>query len=150
MKTFFLAGTIESQVKLMLDSERTFEIKITLHQTVSKYFLRQQLFAFKELLSETKLYNIFKTTNVTNFTKVVLESSYRVPQVTFKRKTLKQPVFFLEAVVFCPTFDIHIDVTLAIFWEMLQSNTYQKAHRSLSKHANIHINRATHCKMTNL
>ena len=64
-----------------------------------------------------KLYNIFKTT------KVVLESS-RVPQVTFKRKTLKQPAFFLEAVVFCPTFDIHIDITLAIFWETLQSNTY--------------------------
>ena len=31
-----------------------------------------------------------------------------------------------------------------MFREKLQNHTFQKAHRSLSKHANIHINRATH------
>ena len=57
-------------------------------------------------------------------TKVILESSYRVIQLTFKWKTLKQPVYFLKAVEFCPTFDIQIDITLAIFWEMLQNHTF--------------------------
>ena len=47
---------------------------------------------------ETRLSNIFKTTNVTNLTKVIQESSYRVLQVTSKWKTLKQPVYFLKAV----------------------------------------------------
>ena len=73
---------------------------------------------------ETRLSNIFKTTNVTNLTKVILESSYRVLQVTSKWKTLKQPVYFLKTVRFCPTFDIQIDITLAIFWEKLQNRTF--------------------------
>ena len=73
---------------------------------------------------ETRLSNIFKTKNATNLTKVILESSYRVIQLTFKWKTLKQPVYFLKAVEFCPTFDIQIDITLAIFWEMLQNHTF--------------------------
>ena len=130
----------------MLDSERTFKIKVRLQ--FSKFCLRQQLCAFKEFCMETRLSNIFKTTNVTNLTKVIQESSYRVLQVTSKQKTLKQSVYFLKAVEFCPTFDIQIDITLAIFREKLQNHTFQKAHRSLSKHVNIHINRATHYEIT--
>ena len=64
---------------------------------------------------ETRLSNIFKTANITNLTNVIQESSYRVLQVTFKQKTLKQPVNFLKEVEFCPTFDIQLDITLAIF-----------------------------------
>ena len=97
---------------------------------------------------ETRLYNISKTTIVTNLTKVIVESSYRVLQATIKWKTLKQAVYCLKAVAFCPTFDIQNHITLAVFWEKLQNYTFQKADRSLSKHANIHINRATHYKIT--
>ena len=68
--------------------------------------------------------------------------------VTSKQKTLKQPVYFLKVVEFCSTFDIQIDITLAIFREKLQDHTFQKIHRSLSKHANIHINKATHYEIT--
>ena len=82
---------------------------------------------------EMRLSNIFKTKNVRKLTKVILVSSYSVLKVTSKRKTLKQPVYFLKTVEFWPTFDIQSDMTLAISWENL-----------LSKHANIHINRATH------
>ena len=64
---------------------------------------------------ETRLSNIFKTANITNLTNVIQESSYRVLQVTSKQKTLKQPVYFLKEVEFCPTFDIQLDITLAIF-----------------------------------
>ena len=64
----------------MLNSERIFKIKVRF----SKFSLRQQLFAFKEFCMETRLPNIFKTTNVTNLTKVIQESSYRVLQVTSK------------------------------------------------------------------
>ena len=38
---------------------------------------------------------------------------------------------FLRAVEFWPTFDIQIDITLAVFWEKLQNCTFYKAHRSL-------------------
>ena len=72
---------------------------------------------------ETRLSNIFKTTNVMNLTKVIQQNSYRVLQVTSKWKTLKQPVYFLKAVEFWPTFDIQVDITLAIFREKLQNHT---------------------------
>ena len=66
----------------------------------------------------------FKTKNVTNLTKVTQQNSYRVLQVTSKWKTLKQPVYLLKAAEFWPTFDIQIDITLAIFREKLQNHTF--------------------------
>ena len=73
---------------------------------------------------ETRLSNIFKTTNVTNLAKVIQESPYRVLQVTSKSKTLKQSAYFLKAVEFCPTFDIQIDIALTIFSGKLQNHTF--------------------------
>ena len=73
---------------------------------------------------ETRLSNIFKTTNVTNLTKVIQQSSYRVLQVTSKWKTLKQPVYFLKVVELWPTFDIQVDITMAVFREKLQKRTF--------------------------
>ena len=73
---------------------------------------------------ETRLSNIFQTTNVTNLTKIIQKSSYRVLQVTSKWKTLKQPIYFLKAVEFWPTFDIQVDIALAVFWEKLQNHTF--------------------------
>ena len=82
----------------MIDSERTFKIKSSLPWRVFKICLRQQLCAFKEICMETRSSNIFQTTNVTNLTKVIQKSSYRVLQVTSKWKPLKQTVYFLKAV----------------------------------------------------
>ena len=73
---------------------------------------------------ETTLSNIFQTTNVTSLTNVIQKSSYRVLQVASKSKQLKQPVYFLKAVEFWPTFDIQVDITLAVFWEKLQNHTF--------------------------
>ena len=73
---------------------------------------------------EMRLCNILKTTNVTNFTKAIQKSSYRVLLVTSKWKTLKQSVYFLKAVEFCSTFDIQIGIILAIFLEKLQNHTF--------------------------
>ena len=129
----------------MLDYERAFKIKVG---QLWKFCLRQQLFVFKEFCMETRLSNIFKSTNVTNLAKVIQESPYRVLQVTFRQKTLKESVYFLKIVEFCPIFDIQIDITSTIFREQLQNHTFQKAHRSLSKHTNIYINRATHYEVT--
>ena len=75
---FFFARTIESWVKWTLDSQRTFKRKRGYLWQFRKFCLRQQLCAFKEFCMETRLSNIFKTTNVTNFTKAILKSSYRV------------------------------------------------------------------------
>ena len=72
---FFLVRTIESWVKWMLDSQRIFKIKDKGYGwQFLKFYLRQQLFALKEFCMETRLSNIFKTTNVTNFTKAILKS----------------------------------------------------------------------------
>ena len=66
----------------------------------SKFCLRQQLFTFKKFCMETRLSNTFKTTSVTKLTKVILESSYSVLQVTFKWKTSKRTVYFLKVIEF--------------------------------------------------
>ena len=71
-----------------------------------------------------RLSNIFKTGNVTKLTKVFLESSYRVLQVTSKQKTLKQHFYFLIGLEFWNDFDIEIDITLVIFREKLQNHTF--------------------------
>ena len=62
----------------MLDSQRTFERKIKLHWTVAEVLLRLLLLAFKEFYMQTRLSNIFKITNVMNFSKTILKSSSRV------------------------------------------------------------------------
>ena len=74
---------------------------------------------------EKRLSNIFKTTNVTKLIKAILKSSYRVLQVTFKGKKIKQPVYFLRAVAFWSTFDIQISITFATFWEKLQNYSFK-------------------------
>ena len=66
---------------------------------------------------EKSLSNIFKTTNVTKL-KVILQSLYRVLQVTTQWKTLKQPVYSLRGVECRPNFGLTLHilcVTLAIF-----------------------------------
>ena len=111
----------------MLDSERTFKIKVRSLEQLSKCYLRQQLFAFKEFCMETRLSNIFKTTKVTNLAKVFQESPYRILQVTFKYKTLKQSVYFLKAVEFCPTFNIQIDIFWLYFGKSCKTTLFRKS-----------------------
>ena len=65
----------------------------------------------------------------------LLQSSTSYIQI----ENTKTTCLLLKTVEFCSTFDIQIDITLAIFREKLQDHT-----NILSKHANIHINRATH------
>ena len=76
----------------MLDSESAF---IRSRYTLFKVCLRQQL--FKEFCMEKRLLNIFTTANITKLIKSILESSYKVLQVTFKWKSLKQSVYFFKA-----------------------------------------------------
>ena len=100
--------------------------------------MHQQVFVFKNFCMETRFSNIFKTTNVANFTKVILKSSYRLLQVTPKWKTPKQFTYFLQVVEFRSTFDIrHVPGKVAKPYFC----------RSLSKYTNIHTNRATHYKI---
>ena len=130
----------------MRDSEQKFQIKVS--GQFSKFCLHQQLFTFKEFCMEKRMSNIFKTTNIAKLTKTILKSSCRVLQVTSKWKTLKKTCLFLRAVEFQSTFYIQISINLAIFSKKLQNCTFQKSHRSLSKHANIHINRGSLYEVT--
>ena len=70
----------------MLNSERTIKIKIRLRWTVFEILLTPlnslKLFEFKEFCMETRLSNIFKTTDVTKLTKGIQRNSYKVLQVT--------------------------------------------------------------------
>ena len=74
------------------------------------YYLNLKSFPWKQ--------DIFETTNVTKLTKSILESCYRVLRENTKTNRLLSRV--LES---WPTFDIQIDITLAIFWDKLQSKT---------------------------
>ena len=75
---------------------------------------------------ETRLSNIFKTTNAMKLNNVILETYHLVLQVASKWKTLKRIVYFSKAVEFLGTFDIQIDITLTIFWENLQTILFRK------------------------
>ena len=54
--------------------------------------------------------------------------------------------YFLSTVKFWPTFNIQLSIAL----EQLQNYTLKNAYRSLSKHANVQINKATHYEITAL
>ena len=71
---FILTRTIKSWVKWMLDSQRTFKIKIRLRWTVFEILLTSAIISFKKFWMETRLSNIIQTTNVTNFSKASLKS----------------------------------------------------------------------------
>ena len=73
---------------------------------------------------ETRLPSIFKTTNLTKFTKTILESSFEVMQVISKRNTLKWPLYCLRAVEFWATFGIQIDINFATFSGKFQNYTF--------------------------
>ena len=73
---------------------------------------------------ETRLYNNFKTKEVTNLTKPILKRSYKVLLETIFFVTLRQPVLFLWIVEFFATFNLLIDITLVIFQDKLQNNIF--------------------------
>ena len=66
----------------------------------SKFCLRQLLFAFKEFRMKTRLLNISKTTNATNFTKTILRSSYKVLLGRCNLTAPKRHIFLLRALEF--------------------------------------------------
>ena len=108
------------------------------------FTLQQEKSAFEKCTTKTELFN-----DKSYIKKLYTRLQLQMPLLgTSNRKTLKQPVFFLKTVVFCTTFDIQDDITLTIIREKFQNHTFQKVHRSLSKLANIHINRTTPYKMT--
>ena len=73
---------------------------------------------------ETRLYRIFKSKKATNWTKSILESSYKFLLGTILFVTLKRPVHFLWAIEFLATFNLKIDITMALFLGKLQNNTF--------------------------
>ena len=94
----------------MLDSERTFKIKVRL--LVFKIFITsaiiciQRVFHGNEIVKYLQNYKCHKFDQFGQHDLLIPESSYRVLQVTTKWRTLKQPVYFLKAVVVCPIVDI--------------------------------------------
>ena len=108
----------------MLDSERTFKIKVRLRWTAFEILLTSAIICIQRVLHGNEIVQYLQNYKVTNLAKVIQESSYRVLQVTSKSKILKKSAYFLKAVELCPTFDIQIDITLAIFREKLQNHTF--------------------------
>ena len=68
----------------------------------------------------------FKTTNVSNLAKVIQESPYRVLQVTFKSKTLKQSVSFLKTVEFCPLLTFKLTLLWLYFGKICKTALFRK------------------------
>ena len=63
---------------------------------------------------KTRLCNIFKSENAAKLTKPNIESSHRVLLDKILFVTIKRPVHFLWAVEFLTTFNLQIDINLAI------------------------------------
>ena len=104
----------------MLDFGRTFKVTLVSLQNfayVSRY-LDLKSFAWIQDCPISSKVPLQKLINI------ILESSYRVLQVISKWKALKQPIYFLKIVELWPTFDIRIDIVLAIFWKKLQNYTF--------------------------
>ena len=99
----------------MLDSERKFKIKVRSSWTV-----------FEILFTSAVTCNL----RVSHGNEIVQYlQNYKRHEVdqdlcTSKWKTRKQPVYFLRANEFWPTFDIQIAITLARFLEKLQNYTF--------------------------
>ena len=75
LTTFSLARNIKNYEKRMLNSERTFEIKVRSCWAVFEILLSQQLFEFKKFSMEKRFPSIFKTINVMKLIKAILKSS---------------------------------------------------------------------------
>ena len=75
LTTFSLARNIKNYEKRMLNSERTFEIKVRSRWAVFEILLSQQLFEFKKFSMEKRFPSIFKTINVMKLIKAILKSS---------------------------------------------------------------------------
>ena len=52
----------------------------------------------------------------------------KVLQGTNKLMSLKRPIYFVKSIDFWATFDIQIDITLAVFRNAFQNYTFSKAH----------------------
>ena len=110
----------------MLDSERTFKITITFALDSFQSFVYVSNYLHLKSFTWKRDCPISLTTNITTLAKVIQESPYTVLQVTSKQKTLKQSVYFLKAVEFCPTFDTQIDITLANFGRGCKTTLFRK------------------------
>ena len=107
LKTFFCKTNnifyslkTKHETKPNNDSESTSKIKVSSSWKVSKFCLRQQLFAFKKFCMETILLNISKITNTTDFIKTILKNSCRILLETCHLTASTPPVFLLRAVEF--------------------------------------------------
>ena len=100
LTTFFTAENIKFDTNITKNSENSSKMNMRSVKQFSKFCLRQQLFAFKEFCIKTRLHNISKPTNVTNFTKTILESSYKVLLGSCNLTAPKRLVFLLRVLEF--------------------------------------------------
>ena len=98
--TFSVAENIDFGTKLMPYSESSTKIKLSHVRQFSKFCSCQQLFAFKDVCMETRLRNISKTRNDTDFNKTILEILYKVLLATCSLTALKWPIFLLTGLGF--------------------------------------------------
>ena len=65
--------------------------------------------------------------NAIKFIKIIWKL-IKVLQGTNKLISLKRPIYFVTSIDFWAIFDIQIDITLAVFWNVFQNYTFSKAH----------------------
>ena len=85
----------------MLDSKRTFKIKLRSRWAAFEISLTSAVFAFKEFCKEKRLSNIFKTTNVTKLTKanlkrVLQEFPFHITCMVFEEINLSGYIAFIS------------------------------------------------------
>ena len=100
----FISATRDIYTKLLIFSESPVKIEVSSARTFFVILLTSAVICKQRFWMETKLCNIFKTTNTITVTETVIKSTYKVLDSSWKRITLKRPKQFWKAVLFSATF----------------------------------------------
>ena len=109
LPTFLISIIRGIYTKLLTFLKSSVKTNVTSGWTFFVVFLT---FVFKEICMETRMCNIFKSTDVMKLTKTILESIYKVLQSWWKRKTNGQYNFqkpFNPRIIF-------VEIFMSFFW----------------------------------
>ena len=113
----FISATRDIYTKLLIFSEFPVKIEVRPAQTFFVILLTSAVICKQRFWMETKLCNIFKTTNTITLTETVIKSTYKVLDSSWKRTTLKRPEQFWKA-----PFNFQLLLAFKLLWPFYYFN----------------------------
>ena len=109
----------------MLDSKKTFKVKVRLRGTVFKILFTSAVIWIWRILHGNEIVQYLQNFKRHKFdqghSRKLLESSTNYIQI----ENTKTTIYFLKRVKFCPIFDIQIDITLLYFGKSCKSTLFR-------------------------